>query len=62
MDEMAIGITTYLANNPTNAPILVRMSGTNQEEGRKILTDNGTDFFDNLYEAVEKAVSLSGGL
>jgi succinyl-CoA synthetase beta subunit len=61
MDEMATGITTYLASHPSTTPILVRMSGTKQEEGRKILVDNGVDFFDDLYAAVEKAVSLSRG-
>jgi succinyl-CoA synthetase beta subunit len=62
MDEMAIGITTYLASHPTEIPILVRMSGTKQEEGRKILADSGITFFDNPYEAAEKAVDLSRGL
>jgi len=59
MDEMAIGITTYLANHPAEIPILVRMSGTNQEQGRRMLADSGITVFDNPYEAVEKAVALS---
>jgi succinyl-CoA synthetase beta subunit len=62
MDEMAIGITTYLASHPAEVPILVRMSGTRQEEGRKMLVDSGIAFFDNPYEAAEKAVDLSRGL
>jgi succinyl-CoA synthetase beta subunit len=62
MDEMAIGITTYLASHSAEVPILVRMSGTKQEEGRKILVDSGIAFFDNPYEAAEKAVDLSRGL
>jgi succinyl-CoA synthetase beta subunit len=62
MDEMAIGITTYLAGHPAEVPILVRMSGTKQEEGRKILVDSGIAFFDDPYEAAEKAVDLSRDL
>lgn len=61
MDEMARGITSYLAKHPTQVPIVVRMSGTMEEEGRRILTANGIQFFANLHEAVEKGVSLSGG-
>lgn len=61
MDEMARGITSYLAKHPTQVPILVRMSGTMEEEGRRILTNNGIQFFADLHEAVEKGVSLSRG-
>lgn len=59
MDEMAKGIIGCLAKRPSRIPIIVRMSGTKQEEGRQILTASGVGFFDNLYEAVEKAVGFS---
>jgi succinyl-CoA synthetase beta subunit len=59
MDEMAQGITNYLQEQPTKTPIIVRMSGTKQEEGRSILNANGIGFFDNLYDAVKTAAKLS---
>jgi len=59
MDEMAQGITNYLAKRPTKTPIVVRMSGTKQNEGRAILSAKGIGFFDNLYEAVKRSASLS---
>ncbi|HMK82519.1 MAG TPA: ATP-grasp domain-containing protein [Candidatus Bathyarchaeia archaeon] len=59
MDQMAIGITNYLSKNPSKTPIVVRMSGTRQEEGRKILAAAGMTFFDDLDKAVEEAVKLS---
>jgi len=59
MDEMARGITSYLKKNPTRTPVIVRMSGTMEEEGRRILGEIGIQAYDNLYEAVEKAVHLS---
>jgi len=40
-------------------PIVVRMSGTMEEEGRGILSTIGIDGYDNLYEAIEKAVQLA---
>lgn len=61
MDEMAIGITSYLSKNPSKIPTVVRMSGTKQEEGRKILAARGVEFFDDLNHAAEKAVKCSRG-
>ena len=61
MDEMAKGIASYLRKHPTKAPIIVRMSGTNQDEGRRILDANGIRWFDSLNEAVEMAAEISRG-
>lgn len=35
MDEMAKGITSYLRKHATKIPVVVRMSGTNEDEGQK---------------------------
>jgi succinyl-CoA synthetase beta subunit len=61
MDEMAIGITNYLSKNPSRIPIVIRMSGTKQEEGRKILAASGAGFFDDLNRAVKEAVKSTRG-
>jgi succinyl-CoA synthetase beta subunit len=38
------------------------MSGTMQDEGRRILAESSIPFFDSLYEAVQKAVDISQGV
>lgn len=62
MDEMARGITSCFKTHPSEIPIVVRMSGTMQDEGRRILAESGIPFFDSLYEAVQKAVDISQGV
>jgi len=65
MDEMAKGITSFLSKNTKRLElvgkpeIIVRMSGTLEEEGRKILGEAGIGSFDNIYDAIEKALELS---
>jgi len=63
MDEMAQGITAYNANLGKEAKneqeIVVRMSGTSEEEGRKILAGSGISSFDNIYDAIDKTIEIS---
>jgi succinyl-CoA synthetase beta subunit len=59
MDEMAKGITSYVMKNPSKVPVVVRMSGTMENEGRSILASSKIQSFDNLYRAAQKAVKLS---
>jgi succinyl-CoA synthetase beta subunit len=63
MDEMAIGITSYIANKGKESvidqKIIVRMSGTLEEEGRIILAASMVPSYDNIYEAIERAVEAS---
>jgi succinyl-CoA synthetase beta subunit len=63
MDEMAEGIVAYVSENrPVEAEVVVRMSGTMEREGREILRTQGITAYDNIYEAIERAVELSGGV
>jgi succinyl-CoA synthetase beta subunit len=63
MDEMAEGIVAYVSEmRPVEAGVVVRMSGTMEQEGREILRSQGITAFDNIYEAIERAVELSGGV
>ncbi len=55
-DEIAKGIVDF----SPKIPLAIRMMGTNQEEGIKILTDNGYNVFDTLEESAEYAVRLAG--
>jgi len=61
MDEMAKGIANYVVAHSPKLPIVVRMSGTREDEGRRILSEHKIEFFDNLYDAVETAVRFSKG-
>jgi succinyl-CoA synthetase beta subunit len=54
-DEIAKGIVDF----SPKIPLAIRMMGTNQEEGIKILTDNGYNVFDTLEESAEHAVKLA---
>jgi succinyl-CoA synthetase beta subunit len=63
MDEMAEGITAYISKKTSDegAVIVVRMSGTLEDKGRDILNSSGVTSYDNIYEAIEKAVEVAGG-
>ena len=53
-DEVAMGIVEALKNK--NIPAFIRLSGTKQEEGRKILADHGYKSYDTLEESVQAMV------
>jgi succinyl-CoA synthetase beta subunit len=64
MDEMAEGITSYILRkekNP-NQEIIVRMSGTLEEEGRRILKAAGIISYDNIYDAIKRTVEIAGAI
>jgi succinyl-CoA synthetase beta subunit len=67
MDEMAQGITSFVAKRKeTNEGevkpvIVVRMSGTLEDEGREILGNAGVSAFGSIYDAIERAIGLAGG-
>ena len=44
-----------------NKPIVVRMMGTKEAEGKEILKKNGIDTLDSMEEAAEQVVKLAGG-
>jgi len=53
-DEVAKGIV----NKKIKIPMVIRMVGTNQEEGRKILEDNGIKAFDSMEECAREIVNI----
>ncbi|MEM1808715.1 MAG: ADP-forming succinate--CoA ligase subunit beta [Thermosphaera sp.] len=60
-DEVARGIVDALAETGVSKTIVVRMLGTNEEEGRKILAEKGITAYSEMDEAVSKAVSYARG-
>jgi succinyl-CoA synthetase beta subunit len=63
-DEVARGLIAAFTDSPPPVPFVVRIDGTNDVEGRKLLTDAALP---NVYpaqtmnEAAEKVVALAAG-
>ena len=60
-DDVANGIVTATKQNPLKVPIVIRLTGTNEEIALKILKDNGFSAMTDMDEAVQKAVALATG-
>ena len=60
-DDVANGIVTATKQNPLKVPIVIRLTGTNEEIAMKILTDNGFTASSDMDEAVQQAVALAKG-
>ncbi|MGH7861707.1 MAG: ADP-forming succinate--CoA ligase subunit beta [Candidatus Dormibacteraceae bacterium] len=58
-DEVARGLIAARDNLHMNLPLVVRLSGTNEEEGREILKQNGIEPGANGWEAAQKIVALT---
>lgn len=58
-DEVARGIITALEEVKTDVPMVIRLVGTNAEEGRKLLADAKMLTAETLSQAAEKAVEVS---
>jgi succinyl-CoA synthetase beta subunit len=60
-DEVARGILVALKDIKPDLPIIVRLVGTNAEEGMKLLANSHLITAESLLEAAEKAVEASRG-
>jgi len=58
-DEVARGVVTARDNLTMKLPLVVRMSGTREEEGREILKRNGIEPGASAWEAAKKIVELT---
>jgi succinyl-CoA synthetase beta subunit len=61
-DTLAAGVVAAARELDLKAPIVVRMEGTNVEEGRRILQQSGLNFTvaEGMRDAAEKVVALAG--
>ena len=57
-DNIAQGLVDYISKNEIKIPMVVRLIGTNEAEGQKILTENKIDTLATMGECAEKIVSL----
>ncbi|MEN8176578.1 MAG: ADP-forming succinate--CoA ligase subunit beta, partial [Pseudomonadota bacterium] len=62
-DWVATGIVQAIRDQHIAVPVVVRLAGTNVDEGRKILAESGLDYIDagNLDDAAGKAVQALKG-
>jgi succinyl-CoA synthetase beta subunit len=60
-DDVANGIVAATRANPLQVPIVIRLTGTNEEIAVKILTENGFTASADMDEAVQRAVALATG-
>ncbi|MCJ7434366.1 MAG: ADP-forming succinate--CoA ligase subunit beta [Anaerolineales bacterium] len=60
-DEVARGILTAMAEVKPKVPMVVRLVGTNAEEGRKLLKDAKMITAETLADAAKKAVAAAKG-
>lgn len=62
-DVVANGIVNGLKDIEINIPIVIRLVGTNEEEGRRIIEESGMDFIveTDLKKAAQKIVEVAKG-
>lgn len=60
-DDVANGIVTATKSNPLKVPIVIRLTGTNEEIAVQILEKNGFSAMTDMDSAVQKAVQLATG-
>jgi succinyl-CoA synthetase beta subunit len=58
-DLVARGISDALRETNVSVPVVVRLSGTNAEEGRRILAEAGLTTVDTMDEAAAQVVKLA---
>ncbi len=61
-DEVAKGLIEALEEVKIQKPIIIRMQGTREEEGRKILKEAGISYLDTMEEAAKKIVEVVKGV
>jgi succinyl-CoA synthetase beta subunit len=62
-DVLAQGVITAVKELGVPVPIVIRMKGTNVEEGKRMLAESGLNFTtaDTMSDAAERVVALTGG-
>jgi succinyl-CoA synthetase beta subunit len=62
-DVLAAGVIAAVKDLGVTVPIVIRMKGTNVEEGKQMLAASGLNFAtaDTMGEAADKVVALAGG-
>lgn len=61
-DDVANGVIDVLENAERKVPLVIRLTGTNEEEGQRILTEAGVSYETSMEAAAKKAVDLCESL
>lgn len=61
-DDVARGVLDVLDASQRKVPLVIRLTGTNEEEGRRILTEAGVSFETSMETAAQKAVEICQSL
>ena len=61
-DDVARGVLDVLKSSPRDVPIVIRLTGTNEDEGQRILAEAGLSFETSMEEAAQKAVKICKSL
>jgi succinyl-CoA synthetase beta subunit len=61
-DDVANGLVRALKDSQSKVPFIVRMVGTNEEEGRRILAANGISYLDSMEAGGQAVVKLAYGV
>jgi succinyl-CoA synthetase beta subunit len=57
-DEVARGILEAKAKTGVTKPMVIRLVGTNEEEGKKILIEAGIHVLESMEEAAQQVVEI----
>jgi succinyl-CoA synthetase beta subunit len=60
-DDVARGLIIALDEMKTEIPIVIRLSGTNAEEGLRIIGEKNLPTVKSLSEAAQEAIRLANG-
>ncbi len=58
-DDVANGLLAAFKQIKISVPIVIRLTGTNEDEGNKIIADSGFIRSEDMTQAIQKAVELS---
>lgn len=61
-DDVARGVITALAEAERKVPLVIRLTGTNEEEGQLLLKEAGISFETSMEDAAKKAVEICNSL
>ncbi len=61
-DDVANGVIDVINSAERKVPIVIRLTGTNEEEGQRILRDAGIPFETSMEDAAKKAVEICESL
>ncbi|HLD80882.1 MAG TPA: ADP-forming succinate--CoA ligase subunit beta, partial [archaeon] len=61
-DEIAEGLARFKKKHKVTQPLVVRMIGTNEAEGKRVLEKNGIHAMNSMEDAARKAVQLAGSI